>query len=215
MIRPGLANFVIGHWLGVTLTTSVALFTAAAWATQEQRHESISWFVPAVALLLCKASVKARRRVAQYRNWRDAWHEMAGASPPQRKRATAAWRLIGFATWLALLCWLVPHQAEKTNESAFLALVWLLLSLWGVVAVVGALARRAFRPRRQSAAARPARPKAEREHIVSVCLPVPWTSPRATQLTASLPAYCQPLLSAGAAAASISGESSHARSPGK
>ena len=202
MIRPALTNYVIGNRPTLAATCCLTAFVLFRWGMQEQHREHISWIIPAVALLMSKASFAARKRVVAYRNWREAWDEMAGAAaqptqqtPSQRKRVPFAWRLVGFTTWLALLCWLIPHSRENTNEAALFALAWLLLSLWGAVAAVKAFARWVFSPAKAKAAASPRRERgAVRNHIVSVCLKVPWISPSLPRIRARLPDYCQPLL---------------------
>jgi hypothetical protein len=78
MNRPASTDFVLGHRAGVMLTTGAAALTSIVWATQH----AISWIVPAVALLLCKASFAAKKRVTVWRNWRGAWDEMAGVTEP-------------------------------------------------------------------------------------------------------------------------------------
>jgi len=78
MNRPASTDFVLGHRAGVMLTTGAAALTSLVWVTQH----AISWIVPAVALLLCKASFAAKKRVTTYRNWRGAWDEMAGVAEP-------------------------------------------------------------------------------------------------------------------------------------
>jgi hypothetical protein len=75
MTRPPRTDFVLGARASTLLTIGAAGLTSVVWLTQH----TISWLVPVVSLLLCKASFSARRRITVYRNWRGAWDEMAGA----------------------------------------------------------------------------------------------------------------------------------------
>jgi len=204
MNRPAISNYVVGNAVSVTTIVAATAFLMYRWCTQEQHGESIGWLVPAVALVMSRASFKARARIANFNAWNRSWQEMSGATPRKAsKRARGVWIVVGFVTWLALLAWLVPHAGEKTNAAGLLATLWLLLTLCGVVMAASRVLRWAFAPPTRTAAV--PRAARQREYVVSICLPVPWGSPSLARITAGLPDYCQKLLARNSSAAAVSG----------
>jgi hypothetical protein len=207
MNRPAFTNYVLGSAASVAAMAGVTAFVAYRWCTQEEHGESINFLVPIVALYASSACFKARARVSTYTAWRRSWDEMSGATPPGKagtKRAPGAWMLAGLASWAALLCWLIQHQGEKTNEVGFLGLVWLCLTAWGVGRAGLGILRWAFRPARPAGAGRRLRERV-RQHIVSICLPIPWVAPRAGDTIAAIPGYARALVARDRQAAATRG----------
>jgi hypothetical protein len=206
MNRPALTNYVIGNGASVAVIVGATAFLMYRWCTQAEHGESISWLLPAVALLASSASFKARVRLANFNAWNRSWQAMSGATP-QRAAGSNGARLssvLAVVAWTGLLCWLIPHQADKTNEAGFLATLWLLLTLCGVVLAMSRALRWVLRP------ARPAIPRRktgarEGEQLVEVCLPVPSGSPSLARIRAGLPDYCLKLLARSGSAAAGSG----------
>jgi hypothetical protein len=193
MNRPPRSDFMIGTRGGVILTSCLAIYVLYRWGSQDEHHEVISWVLPALALLLCKASIAARKRVGAFTQWNDAWRETAGLPPERpaakRRHSPRQWAISGVGSWALAGWWLCAHAAEAGSPAfAASASLFALLSLWGLGTGLTFLAKRTG-TRATSRSARPAR-----EHIVAVCLPVPLTSPSARQFTAALPDYCQQLL---------------------
>jgi len=188
MNRPSLFTVLLGNWLSVGGVLSFTGLACYRWATRNAHQDTISWVVPAAGLLLSKASVLARGRMNEHRRWSRAWSEMAGGSAARRG---ARWgrRLLCWAAWVGLGAWLTNHQyVAATPVHRVFGVTFAALTLWGVsVPVVGSvrwLRRRvAIRPSRQA-----------REDVVTICLPVPRTSPKASLSVSALPHYCVPLL---------------------
>jgi hypothetical protein len=202
MNRPSLSDRLIGNRLAVLGLLCLTGFVTFRWGTQRQHGEHVSWIVPAVAWVVSRASLRARRRVTEYGGWKRDWDEMSGAAEVRRERRRQRARITRPLTILAagFICfctcsWTVVHASEyQTRAFGCVALVFAASALWlGVTGMAAAVRfmRRAPRIARTAAAKRD-----RRQFIVSVCLgmPWPWARPSLKRITASLPAYCKPLL---------------------
>jgi hypothetical protein len=218
MRRPPSSAFVLGHPTTRMLTIGAAIVSCFAWA-----GHAVSWLAPALALLLCKASFAARKRVARYQEWRTAWDEMQepevrrqerspAPAPEPKAIATAiprtepppAKRPVLISAWLVTLGWLAAHD-QQANGYPAVALAFLALSAWGACVVLLRLARWllgwAASPARASTSrhAAPGVP-ADDPRIVAQSLPVPPPVKRTGHVRERLPQYCRDLLARSAAA---------------
>ncbi len=224
MNRPTPTDFAIGSRAAVTACTGAAALSTLAWLGSH----TVSWVLPALALLCCRACVRAKKRVAAWREWRDAWDEMAGAeqhAPPARSasaRATApdtakeaqavpqpkpqrVPRPLLVIGWIALLAWIAAHEGDgPTMGHGLVALCFVALTLWvASIACIGLsrwlLAPRSpSRPRAVVAAERASATDADGNPIVAQCLPVPTAVPE-RHVRELLPDYCRTLLASGKA----------------
>jgi hypothetical protein len=209
MNRPSPSDFVLGHRAGGVVFVCVAFYSLFLWANQVT-----PWFVPVLVILLGRHAHHARVRVQAYREWSQAWNAMAGIPPEQqgagkRSRQRAFNVVGGSMLWLILAGWLLTNpNANSTLQYACFAGIFGLVSLWGAGAALLPIARWMFRRGGSSTA------KRARVHIVTVCLPVPRTSPRPAAIAAALPAYARALLARqNDAPAATSGDARHASSP--
>jgi hypothetical protein len=125
---------------------------------------------------------------------------MAGEAPAKaapRPKARRGGRAIGLAVaWTLMLLWLLANPQQRlptTPMYGALSVGFSGLTLWGIGAAGLHLLRWAFSPGKARSAAREAR-GAERGHVVTACLPVPWSTTPVSRITAALPEYCQRLL---------------------
>ena len=192
MNRPSLFSFAIGNLLSVPAILGATALACCRWHTQQQHHEHISWLVPTAALMLSKASLLARGRIAAYKRWNRAWDAMSGTGGNRvaRSRTRVGRALLAWLAWLGLGVWLLnPHpQFAGTPVRGLYAAAFSALTLWGVsVPVLGA----ARWLRRRVGAIRVRRP---RDHVVAIALPVPRRSPTVADAVAMLPPYCRALM---------------------
>jgi hypothetical protein len=214
MNRPPVTDFMLGHRATVWFVTGAAGVSALAAAEREA-----SWLVPLAALATRNMCAGARRRVATWRNWTEAWQEMAapelpertpssaGSAPPAVRTGTAQLpmthksrrvpRSALILAWLLLLAWFTVRRDEtQTPFDGVLALCLIALSCRGALAAiasaVAALRRRAHAPAAETPARRASEPV--QDDIVSQCLPVPRTPVRAANFAALMPDYACELL---------------------
>jgi hypothetical protein len=201
MHKPSSATFALGHRAGVALTTGALAAACLAWA-----QSAVSWFVPLLALALCRAAFTARRKALEWSSWNAQWNEMSTPEPlsglpaapypaqapapapgPARERSQTPRQAL-LVTWALLLCWLWTDQ-HKPATPIYGAGVLLFLAITAIG--VGSIAVGLFRPARPARVDRgalapgrtPYAPASE--HVVSQVLPV---SPEI------LPDYVQTLL---------------------
>lgn len=205
MNKPAFSQYLLGHRVTVLAALLLAAFASYRWLTQQEHHEDISWLVPAVALLLCKSSFRARTRISEFTQWNGAWNAMAGgpervggdakARAPRRPRSPLVRFVLLAVTSLACLSWLSVHAHESGSpEYAGVAVAFVAASAWGAWIPAASLLRWAWSPSGVSARARGAG-----HFVVSQCLRIPRMSPGLGAVRAALPDYCQTLLLARAA----------------
>ena len=193
MNRPGLSDYIAGNAVTLTAVSGVTAVAMLYCISPQAHHETASWVFPVIGALMCKASLKARRRVAAFRVWERAWNAMSGGAPPPKaaRRGGRVRTLLFFIVWSALLCWLASHAAQKDSQAyGGVSFCFLLLSLWAAGGALQRAARWVSRPRSRKSA----KPAPEGEFIVSVCPARPWRSPSIRQITAALPKYARELL---------------------
>lgn len=197
MTRPSALDLALGNRAGVAFTSGLTLVAIVLWATQEQRHESIPWIAPALALLLARAAVGARRRVVAYTRWRASWDDMSGAAPathaprgvPAERRREVNRRAATLLVWGGSLWWLAvtPH-VRRSDAFSVVATLFALTSAWGASGILLRLGRRL----RSTGTAAGGRAGA---WVVTCCLGAPRGAPNPSAIRAALPDYCQRLLS--------------------
>jgi hypothetical protein len=198
MNRPQHSDFVLGSTLSVAVIVTGTLGVALLWGAQDDR-QPISWVFPVLGILMCRAALMARRRVATYTSWRRDWEEAAGITPQAsaqaqrnaplalRKRIDRAVGVV--AVWVIGAGWLVLHAGESIPAYPMVASGFALANAWGL----GLAVRRMARGARRAPSARTTASGGSGD-VVSVCLPVPRGSPTVGQATAALPDYCRALL---------------------
>jgi hypothetical protein len=174
------------------------------WALQSpQSHDASYWLMPGLCVVLLRRCRQARERVAAVLARQRQWNAMAGYTTQSHSRGASgragagASGRIGRTLTLWLLwafggawCAVVPASDPKTPYAAML---FLGLTAWGAFAVVRALGRRVLR-RARSDSSSDARRSQAREHVVSICLSKPGSSPSLAHITRALPPYCRALL---------------------
>jgi hypothetical protein len=199
MNKPAFSSYVIGNRVVVIGLFSITGFVTYRYFSQDEHGESISWLVPAIAVLASRTSLRARRRIVQFTAWKGDWEQMSGASDERRETRRKRQRvtrpiklLLGSVLAVALWSWLSIHSRESVTDAyGFLGLVAVLLSGWIAIVASAAGVRLA---RRIPGFARTAQARRGRSHIVAVCLPVPRASSSLRQIEAALPDYAQALL---------------------
>lgn len=187
MNRPTPLSYLIGNPVGCVAALCFAGDRVLLWGTDQSGGNLLMAFV---AVAGCSVSIKARKAIKDYAAWKREWEGMSGAAPERPKRLAKFWRILACVSiWCTSLGVITQYpDARGTPLYEGFELVFLGLTLAGV----GLLLWRSLRAVR--AVARFSKPKTEREHVVSVCLPVPRSLLREHVGAASLPAYCQPLL---------------------
>jgi len=153
MNRPTPTDFAIGSRAAVTASTGAAALSTLAWLGSH----TVSWVMPALALLSCRACIRAKRRVVAWREWRSAWDEMADAgahdeqpparpasdrtatkdaakeSPaPSRRKPQRVPRWLVISGWIVLLAWIAGHEGDTpTLAHGLIGLCFAALTLWG------------------------------------------------------------------------------------
>lgn len=184
---------------------TLALIACGTWCaamrcfTHTGEAEPVPWLCLGLGVLAAGASLKARRRIAVYQEWRGAWNDMAGVRPQEAKPAKAARRpapraakpVLLALSWVLTACWLQLHAAEaSTPKYACFAAALAFTSAWGAkLALLPLLPRR----RRRSTTALAAKKSAE-GFVVTACVPLPARSPTLREIKAALPDYCRRLL---------------------
>lgn len=213
MNRPPFSDYIAGNAVTLTAVSGVTAVALLHCISPQAHHETTSWVFPVIGALMCKASLKARRRVAAFRSRDGAWNAMSGDAPPPKteRRGGRVRALLFFIVWSALLCWLARHAAQKDSQAyGGVSFCFLLLSLWAAGGALQRAARWVSRPRPRKAA----KPAPEGEFIVSVCPARPWRSPSLSQIRAALPQYARELLAHRSdAPPATSGDAQQASSP--
>lgn len=185
MQKPGPHEFLLEN-RAVRLT----LLGACCLALYMSATEGVSWLCPILLFLVGHRAGKARKKVAEYRAWAGAWDRMAGTGTGSRAAARCSralgWR-IGLAVWAVAVAWLYqqPRTADTTTYDIVAASV-ALMSLIGLKRILP----RIWRSTRTAPTAM--RTQGKGAPIVTTPLPVPRSSPRASDI--ELPDYCRGLL---------------------
>ena len=200
MNPPSQTDSALANPLSLAVIFVLSFCLLARFCIDLQNHASPSIVMPVAALVLAKRASDARKRVAAYRNWRGAWAEMSGEAPrtdasrPKTQRGGRA--LIGMVVWLMLLCWAHSDGAASNPAYGVVSFAVLLLTLWGFWGALRLLGRVFVWLLPGSSTPRA---RAQREHIVSICLGRPSHSPSPKDFTRALPDYCKGLLAGNAA----------------
>jgi hypothetical protein len=194
--QPSAVDFALGHRANIALTTGALAATCLAWA-----QSAVSWFVPLLALALCRTAFVARRKVEEWTHYRAEFDEMGRPQPraalpygmpgapgerypepdpvpapsPVRERSQTPRQAL-LVTWALLLYWLWTQQKQpSTALYGAAALLFLAITALGV----GIIALGAFRPARPIRVDRSAVGSGRAQsaptvgdHVVSQVLPV-------------------------------------------
>ena len=187
MNRPRLFTYLIGNPLSCVAILGGCGYLAYHWWMNQ---DTVSGFVPLLALFIGSTAIKANGEIKAYANWKREWDAMAGIGPqPSLVHNRFVRPVFTFAIWLGFAYWLTTNASAK-DEELFqdLAFIFLVLNLVIVLAIIFRVGRWIFRR------SRVARVTTERDYVVTGCLPVPKRSPRVIDILPSLPPYCQRLL---------------------
>lgn len=190
MNRPSIAAYILGSRFTCPLFLLLAAVLLYLLQTHPPDNDLQILTIIGGAILLIAASLKAFWQVYQYESWKKQWNNVAEDPKKKAQRNRNGLLIIGAVVWCALLYWFsfVPHASDQgelyTLGSYLFVFITLAALLWFFI-------RLFLRLRLRNKARQAVK---EKNHIVSVFLPVPSSSPKQQQITASLPSYCQSLL---------------------
>jgi hypothetical protein len=193
MNRPAPVCYLFGNVLGCVATSIFAAYVVIFTYQQSTWPNLICSFV---SVQMALYSFRARRRIADYRQWKREWEAMSGVGPRiearKRRLRTRVLVLLGALTWYGSAVWLSEHARDTDNpEFGYVAALFIGLGVLGVWLLLRIIVRHALRVATRIRA-RIAHNKGP--HVVRACLPVPKRSPRPGHIVSALPDYCLPLL---------------------